>query len=62
VATGFIDLLTLVRTTGTSMLMIIPSEPYDGNDGGLPEIRFFSREDVRANVHDIHSYDAIPPF
>jgi hypothetical protein len=62
VATGTIDLLTLIRTTGTSILEVLASLPLDGNDGGLPEIRFINRADVRANVHNIKSYAAIPPY
>ena len=61
-ATGYIDLLTLVRTTGTSILEVLASELLDGNEGGLPEIRFLNRADVRANVRNITSYPAIPPY
>jgi hypothetical protein len=38
------------------------SDTLDGNIGGLPEIRFFNRADVRSSVHNITLSAASPPF
>jgi RHS repeat-associated protein/uncharacterized repeat protein (TIGR01451 family) len=62
-ATGTINLATLIRTTATdAVVKLIASEQYDGNDGGLPELRFINQTDVRLWVKNIRSVPAVPPF
>jgi hypothetical protein len=65
VATGYIDLLTLLRTTGTGgvaeVVRIVTGVPLDGNEGGLPEILFLSPADVRLHVRNITSQPVMPP-
>jgi hypothetical protein len=66
VATGTINLLTLFRTGATEgaerILEIVKAGKIGDKVGGLPEIRFINRADVRLNVHGITSTPANPRF